>query len=92
MQIICTSLETDNHANTSPLSFYRPDALPATQLTASKHYGYSCTLTVTGTLSGRLKDYVRKMDPATNVGLNADSIDYYTVGEVCRRKGMYLNV
>jgi len=29
MQIICTSLQTDNHANTSPLSFYRPDTLPA---------------------------------------------------------------
>jgi len=29
MQIICSSLQTDNHANTSPLSFYRPDALPA---------------------------------------------------------------
>ena len=26
---ICTSLQTDNHASTSPLSFYRPDALPA---------------------------------------------------------------
>jgi len=37
MQIICTSLETDNHATTSPLSFYRPDALPATQPTASKN-------------------------------------------------------
>jgi len=55
-----TSLQTDNHASTSPLSlsggvlawlsvwsevptcirssaFYRPDALPAAQLTASKH-------------------------------------------------------
>jgi len=29
IQIICTSLQTDNHASTSPLSFYRPDALPA---------------------------------------------------------------
>jgi len=29
MQIICTSLQTDNHAGTSPLSFYRLDALPA---------------------------------------------------------------
>ena len=29
MQIICTLLQTDNHASTSPLSFYRPDALPA---------------------------------------------------------------
>jgi len=37
MQIICTSLQTDNHASTSPLSFYRPDALPAMQPTASKH-------------------------------------------------------
>jgi len=34
---ICTSLQTDNHASTPPLSFYRPDALPAAQPTASKH-------------------------------------------------------
>jgi len=34
---VCTSLQTDNHANTPPLSFYRPDALPAAQPTASKH-------------------------------------------------------
>ena len=27
MQTICTSLQTDNHTNTSSLSFYRPDAL-----------------------------------------------------------------
>jgi len=33
MQIICTSLQTDNHAITSPLSF---DALPSTKPTASK--------------------------------------------------------
>ena len=32
---VCTSLQTDNHANTPPLSFfYRPDALPAAQPTA----------------------------------------------------------
>jgi len=37
MQIICTSRQTDNHASTSPLSFYRSDALPATQPTALKH-------------------------------------------------------
>jgi len=37
MQIICTSLQRDNHAITTPLSFYRPDALPAAQPTASKH-------------------------------------------------------
>ena len=34
---ICTSLQTDNHASTSPLSFYGPDALPAAQPTVSKH-------------------------------------------------------
>jgi len=38
MQIIFTSLQTDNHASTSPLSFYRLDALPAAQPTASKHW------------------------------------------------------
>jgi len=27
MQTICTSLQTDNHTNTSSLNFYRPDAL-----------------------------------------------------------------
>ena len=37
MQIICTSLQTDNHASTPPLSFYRLDALRATQPTVSKH-------------------------------------------------------
>jgi len=34
---VCTSLQTDNHASTSPLSFYRPDALRVAQPTASKH-------------------------------------------------------
>ena len=32
---VCTLLQTDNH--TSTLFFYRPDALPAAQPTASKH-------------------------------------------------------
>ena len=35
---VYTSLQTDNHTNTSPLSFYGPDALPAAQPTASKHW------------------------------------------------------
>jgi len=34
---VCTLLQTVNHASTTPLSFYRPDALPAAQPTASKH-------------------------------------------------------
>ena len=35
MQTICTSLQTDNHTNTSSLNFYRPEALPGAQLTVS---------------------------------------------------------
>ena len=31
---VCTLLQTDNHTNTLPLFFYRPDALPAAQPTA----------------------------------------------------------
>jgi len=41
MQIICTSLQTDNHASTSSLGC--PDALPVTQPTASKHWKHSNT-------------------------------------------------
>jgi len=33
---VCTSLQTDNHASTPPLSFYRPDALPANSVKALK--------------------------------------------------------
>jgi len=38
MQTICTSLQTDNHTNTSSLNFYRPNALPDAQPTLSKHW------------------------------------------------------
>ena len=34
---VCISLQVYNHASTTPLSFYRSDALPAAQPTASKH-------------------------------------------------------
>jgi len=34
---ICTSPPIDNYTSTPPLSFYRPDALPAAQPTASMH-------------------------------------------------------
>jgi len=37
MQIICTSLQTDNHASTSSLNFYMLDALPDAKPRASKH-------------------------------------------------------
>ena len=35
---VCTSLQKDNHASTPYSIFYRPDALPAAQPTASKHW------------------------------------------------------
>jgi len=38
MEIIYTSLQTDNHASTLTLSFYRLDALPAAQPTTSKDW------------------------------------------------------
>jgi len=34
---VCTSLQTDNHASTPPFNFLQSSALPAAQLTASKH-------------------------------------------------------
>jgi len=34
---VCTSLQTDNHSHTHHSVFYRLDALPADQPTASKH-------------------------------------------------------
>ena len=40
MQTICTSLQTDNHTNNPSLDFYRLDALPDTQLTASNTAGF----------------------------------------------------
>ena len=41
---ICTSFQTNNHASTPPLSFYRPDALPAAKPTALKHWRNHNTL------------------------------------------------
>ena len=35
---VCSLLQTDNHASTPPLRFYRPDALPASRPTVSKHW------------------------------------------------------
>jgi len=53
---VCTSLQTDNHASTPPLSFNRPAALLAAQQTACvkarkaqvewKQYEYSSIFTV----------------------------------------------
>ena len=40
---ICTSLQKYNHTNTSSLNFYRPDAIPCTQPTVSKHWRQAVT-------------------------------------------------
>ena len=52
---ICTSLQTDNHASTPPLSFYSLDAFPTNQPTVSKHwrpdrqmYKSTCSYLVSG--------------------------------------------
>ena len=45
MQTICTSLQTDNHINTSSVKFYRPDALPDAQPTVLKQrWQYNTTV------------------------------------------------
>jgi len=44
MQTMCTSLQTDNHTNTSSLNFYRPDALSDAQPRVSKHWRHYSVL------------------------------------------------
>ena len=44
---ICTSLQADNHIDTSSFSFCRTDAFPDAQRTASKRRRTSCALTLT---------------------------------------------
>ena len=44
---VCTLLQTDNHAITHHSVFYRSDALPAAQPTASKHWRLQCESSVT---------------------------------------------
>jgi len=46
MQIICTSLQTDNHDSNSSLNCYRPDALHDAQSTVSMHKGKNLTIIV----------------------------------------------
>jgi len=44
MQTICTSLQTDNHTNTSSVNVYRLDALPDAQPAVPKHRRHCCDL------------------------------------------------
>jgi len=74
---VCTSLRTDNHASTPPLSFfYRPDALPAAQPTASKHWRHM--LTQRGTL--KLQDWTLTDEFA---GVDIAGLD--NDGRMCRQ-------
>jgi len=58
---VCTSLQTDNHASTPPLStvFYRPDALPAAQPTVSEHTGMAINTTHTHPFNSPLSTTTR---------------------------------
>jgi len=49
----CTSPQTNNHASTPALSFYQPDALPASQPAASKHRRQKSTEVSSGCLYSR---------------------------------------
>jgi len=62
---ICISPQTDNHASIPPLSFYRPDALPAThqqrQSTEGSKYVssyYGCAFSAVTLLVGHQEEAV----------------------------------
>ena len=65
MQIMCTSLQTDNHSSTSPLSFYRPDALCATEPTVSMHW------------RPNFSEYHNKVYTITNILENESLLQFY---------------
>jgi len=58
MQIICTSLQTNNHVSTSPLSFYRSDDLPAAQPTMSKNWRHYCCCCLSLTVGTAVVKYL----------------------------------
>ena len=59
VQTISTSLQTDNHTNTSSLNFYRPGALPDAQPTVSKHYRQSTMTSEQNVFCKALKHYIQ---------------------------------
>jgi len=65
MQIICTSLQTDNHANTSSLNIYRPDALPDTQPTDQSTES-NTTISTTTVLRPFFRDHQGEPVPEEN--------------------------
>jgi len=69
---VCTSLQTDNHASTPPLSFYRPDALPAAQPTASKHCRQSSVNTMNWKSTASLRPTENAYPPDTHMYSQTD--------------------
>ena len=61
MQTIGTSLQTDNHTNTSSLNFYRPGALPDAQPTVSEHWRHNNILL--GWTNNNNNDRLTAFDP-----------------------------
>jgi len=72
MQIICTSLQTDNYTNTSSLTFYRLGALPDAQRTVSKH-GHTTLKAPVLVRSPELNRFIWKM--AINIRTMSDNND-----------------
>ena len=56
--IICTLLLTNNHASTSSLNFYEPDALPDSYPTASKHWRLAVMIPVSCLTSVNVKQLI----------------------------------
>ena len=63
---VCTSLQTYNHASNPPLSVYRPDALPAAQPTASKHWRQTAVVWKTQWDTGQCKSIKAPVESACN--------------------------
>jgi len=68
MQTICTSLQTDNHTNTSSLSFYRPYALPDAQPTVK-------ALKAQATNLSKLMEFEHEADRRASSSVAADFVN-----------------
>jgi len=84
MQTICTSLHTDNHTNTPSLNVYRPNALPATQPTVSKHTN---TRTHRQTHTHRHTQRDRQTDRHTDTHSRSTALIRGYPGELIPQKG-----
>jgi len=63
---VCTSLQTDKYTTTPPLFFYKPNALPAAQPTASKAKVFGRRPKITEITTANRTQY-----PVTGIGESA---------------------